>query len=175
MEIIFRAIYNQPDETELGHKIWHRESLLLDAVSATANTGGFTPLTAIARFFDWDRDLINAASSQCNAVGQIAVIKEVNPLLLLVPKTDGRKDETFLINDLIAAANATSTEVLSFTHFGFIQNKLPELEIRSILGVLMNPDLKTTIRVLVWDIDLRHRVEMMRIYDEYKKKVKKGT
>ena len=171
MEIIFRTIFNQPYETEIGHKIWHRESLFVDAVSATANTGGFTPLTAIARFFDWDRNVINAASLQCNSVGQIAVIKDVNPLLLLVPKTDGRHDETFFIKDLIAAANTTHTEVLSFTHFGFIQNKLPELEIRSILGVLMNPDLKTLIRVLVWDIDLRHRSEMMRIYDQYKKKV----
>ena len=166
MEIIFRAIYNEPSETDLGHKIWHRESMLIDAVSATANTGGFTPLTAIARYFGWDRDLINAASSKCNSVGEIAIIQEVNPNLLLVPKTDGKNEETFFINDLINAVNAMKIEVLSFTHFGFIQNKLPTIEIRSILEVLLDKKIKSSLRVLIWDIDLRHQVEMIKIYKE---------
>lgn len=168
MEIIFRVINNNSDEKDIGHKIWHRESLVIDAISATANTAGFTPLTAIARFFDWSGDLIQAASAQCNAAKQVAIIGEVNPLLLLVPKTNGKHDETFFIKDLVAAATTMGVEVLSFTHFGFIQNKLPELEIRSILGVLMQPDLKTGIRVLIWDIDRRHRDEMLKIFDECK-------
>ena len=172
MEIIFRAIYNEPSETDLGHKIWHRESLLIDAVSATANTGGFTPLMAIARYFRWDRDLINAASSRCNSVGEIAIIQDVNPSLLLVPKTEGKNDETFFIADLINAANAINAEILSFTHFGFIQNKLPSVEIRSILEVLLDKTLKTTLRVLIWDIDLRHQTEMVKLYKELQSRYK---
>jgi hypothetical protein len=61
-------------------------------------------------------------------------------------------------------------EVLSFTHFGFIQNKLPTIEIRSILEVLLDKKNKSSLRVLIWDIDLRHRVEMIKIFKEMQSK-----
>lgn len=102
--------------------------------------------------------------AQCNIRNEIAVIKELTPTLLLVPSTKGKGDTDFLIKDLIKAANAGKADVLNFTHFGFIQNKLPIYEIQSILDVLFDKNIKSSIRVIIWDIDFRFKKEMKQMW-----------
>ncbi len=164
MEIIFREMPHTYDEVVMGHKLWFPESIESDVISATANIDGFTPLTAISRKYGWRNDLLTAASAQCNIRNEIAVIKELNPTLLLVPSTKGKGDTVFLIKDLIKAANAVKADVLNFTHFGFIQNKLPIYEIQSILDVLFDENFKSSIRVIIWDIDFRFKKEMKQMW-----------
>jgi hypothetical protein len=168
MEIIFRQMPHTYDEVVMGHKIWFPESIESDVISATANSEGFTPLTAIARKYDWDRQLVEAASAQCNSRGQIAIVKEVKPTLLLVPSTKGNGNTEFLIKDLIKAANAVSADVLNFTHFGFVQNKLPAKEVDSILNFMMDKSLVSSMRVVVWDIDFRFKNEMVNLWKRKK-------
>ena len=156
------------DEVVMGHKIWFPESIESDVISATANSEGFTPLTAIARKYDWDRQLVEAASAQCNSRGQIAIVKEVKPTLLLVPSTKGNGNTEFLIKDLIKAANAVSADVLNFTHFGFVQNKLPVKEVESILNFMIDKSLVSSVRVVVWDIDFRFKKEMVNLWKRKK-------
>lgn len=168
MEIIFRQMPHTYDEVVMGHKIWFPESIESDVISATANSEGFTPLTAIARKYDWDRQLVEAASAQCNSRGQIAIVKEVKPTLLLVPSTKGNGNTEFLIKDLIKAANAVSADVLNFTHFGFVQNKLPDKEVESILNFMMDKSLVSSVRVVVWDIDFRFKNEMVNLWKRKK-------
>jgi hypothetical protein len=168
MEIIFRQMPHTYDEVVMGHKIWFPESIESDVISATANSEGFTPLTAIARKYDWDRQLVEAASAQCNSRGQIAIVKEVKPTLLLVPSTKGNGNTEFLIKDLIKAANAVSADVLNFTHFGFVQNKLPVKEVESILNFMMDKSLVSSVRVVVWDIDFRFKNEMVNLWKRKK-------
>ena len=164
MEIIFREMPHTYDEVVMGHKLWFPESVESTVISATANSHGFTPLTAIARRYGWNSELIEAASVQCNSRSEIAILKEVNPILLLVPSTQGKGDANFLIRDLINAANAVNTDVLNFTHYGFVQNKLPKLEVESILKVMLDNTIKSSIQVVVWDIDYRFKKEMMDIW-----------
>jgi len=164
MEIIFREMPHTYDEVVMGHKLWFPESIESDVISATANIDGFTPLTAISRRYGWRNDLLTAASAQCNIRNEIAVIKELTPTLLLVPSTKGKGDTDFLIKDLIKAANAVKADVLNFTHFGFIQNKLPIDEIQSILDVLFDENFKSSIRVIIWDIDFRFKKEMKQMW-----------
>lgn len=166
MEIIFREIHHTNDEISMGQKIWFPISIESDAVSATANTNGFVPLTAIARSHRWPNILIEEASLKCNQENQIAVLDQVKPALLLVPATKGEGPTDFLITDLIKAANAVKADVLNFTHFGFIQSMLPEREIKAILRVMMDANTKSTIRVVVWDIDFRFKKAMMKIWRE---------
>ena len=168
MEIIFRPMSHTQDEIVMGQKIWFPESVESDVVSATANASGFTPLTAIARTFDWDREMIVQASMACNERGEVAVLDKLSPKLLLVPKSNGSDPVEFLIKDLIAAANAVKGDVLNFTHFGFVQSKLPQSEIDSILDVMMHPSLKTTLRVTVWDIDFRFRRQMVTMWTRHR-------
>ena len=164
MEIIFREMPHTYDEVVMGHKLWFPESIESDVISATANIDGFTPLTAISRKYGWRNDLLTAASAQCNIRNEIAVIKELTPTLLLVPSTKGKGDTDFLIKDLIKAANVVKADVLNFTHFGFIQNKLPIYEIQSILDVLFDENFKSSIRVIIWDIDFRFKKEMKQMW-----------
>jgi hypothetical protein len=164
MEIIFREMPHTYDEVVMGHKLWFPESIESDVISATANIDGFTPLTAISRKYGWRNDLLTAASAQCNIRNEIAVIKELTPTLLLVPSTKGKGDTVFLIKDLIKAANAVKADVLNFTHFGFIQNKLPIHEIQSILDILFDENFKSSIRVIIWDIDFRFKKEMKQMW-----------
>jgi len=164
MEIVFREMPHSYDEVVMGHKIWFPDSIESDALSATANSDGFTPLTAIARRYGWDRDLVEQASRECNRIGEVAVISDVKPMLLLVPRTKGKTEVTFLVEDLIAAANALKVDVLNFTHFGFVQNRLPKEEVNSILMAMMNPKVESTIRVVVWDIDFRFKKEMIMLW-----------
>lgn len=165
MEIVFREMPHTYDEVVMGHKLWFPESVESDVISATANINGFTPLTAIARRYGWSNRILTSASAQCNSRNEIAVMKELSPTLLLVPSTQGKGDTDFLIKDLISAANAVKADVLNFTHFGFIQNKLPKSEIQSILNVLFDNNIKSSIRVIIWDIDFRFKKEMVQVWE----------
>lgn len=166
MEIIFREIHHTNDEIVMGQKIWFPISIESDVVSATANTRGFVPLTAIARSHKWPNVLIEEASLKCNQEQQVAVLGDVRPVLLLVPATRGEGPTDFLITDLINAANAVKADVLNFTHFGFIQSMLPVREVKAILKVMLDKNTKSTIRVVVWDIDFRFKKAMVKIWRE---------
>jgi uncharacterized protein YfeS len=51
-------------------------------------------------------------------------------------------------------------ETLHFTHYGFIQNKLPSEEIEKILEVMLNPLTRSTLKQVIWDIDVRQDANM---------------
>ena len=170
MEIIFREVRHTYDETYMGHKYWFSQEIECDAISATANTSGFTPLWAVIRHYGWSRDLLTKAAEQCNARQEIAVIKQLSPSLFLVPHTHGQGNTEFLIKDLVKAANAINSEVLSFTHYGFVQNSLPLTEIKFILSVLLDKNMESSVRVLVWDIDVRFKKEMISILGRERKR-----
>lgn len=160
MEIIFRPIQHSFDEVIMGHAIWFRPINGIDAISATANASGFTPLTSIARAFDWQRETIQEAAKQCNDKGEIAVLNYFQPNLFLVPKTKGQSNTLFYITDLLKALNHMRFETLHFTHYGFIQNKLPANEIEKILEVMLNPLTQSTLKQVIWDIDVRQDDKM---------------
>ena len=135
MKIEFRETKHIYDEVYMGHKIFFHPCYETDTISATANTGGYTPLTAIARQFGWDRELIKQAAESCNARNEVAIVREVKPTLLLVPKTKTMAPEKvkFLTKDLLDAASKNGSEILHFTHFGFTQGEYPEKEFQIIL------------------------------------------
>ena len=66
MKIVFRVNINTSDEILMGHKLWFSDINGVEAISATASADGFTPLTALARTYGWNRDLIDIAAAQCN-------------------------------------------------------------------------------------------------------------
>ena len=134
MKIEFREVTHQFDETYMGHKIFFHPCYETDTISATANTGGFTPLTAIARYFGWDSKFIHKASEECNARNEVAIVAQVEPTLILVPKTREKEKVRFLINDLLDAASEIGSKILHFTHFGFTQTEYPENELQMILN-----------------------------------------
>ena len=165
MKIKFRPCSHDPMEVIMGQAIWFTPINNVDGISATANTEGFTPLTSIANAYDWDRNTINHASQECNSKKEIAIVRQVKPTLFLVPKTRGDLDTEFLIEDLVSAINEIQIENLHFTHYGFIQNKLPEAELKNIFKALNNSTTKSTIKKITLDVDIRVIREFEHIFN----------
>ena len=156
MKVKFRDVYHIPLETYMSHKYWFPPCHGADTISATANTNDSTTLNAIRRHYGWSDELIKKASKECNLAGEVAIVTEVKPTLLLVPKTNGKEDVTYLIEDLIAAANKIGTRILSFTHYGFSpRRKYPRRELESIIRTMTDHRTKSTIQEIWWDVDFR--------------------
>jgi len=168
MRLIFCVREHTFDEIHMGHLLGFPAILGLDAISATANARGFTPLTAIARTYDWQRDQLEAASDVCNHRQEVAVINALSPTLLLVPQTHGdngrRPAVDSLISDLLAAVDHLKIKSLHFTHFGFVQGRFPEVEVRTILETLLGSLPQSSLDVLYWDIDRRVLNDMIKLY-----------
>ena len=127
-----------------------------DTISATANTNDFTTLSAICQRYGWSKELIKKASKSCNLAGEVAIVTEVKPTLLLVPKTNGKDDVTYLIEDLIAAANKIGTKILNFTHYRFSpRKKYPRRELESLFLRISIHRTISTIQKIFWGVDYR--------------------
>jgi len=159
MKIIFRAHVHTEAEIQVGHKLGFSGLQGVDAVSATANAEGFTPLTAAARIYGWDRDLITRASQQCNERKEVAIVHQVTPTLLLVPKVTGRTSYKYTVEgcaiDLLMAAKHLKIKSLHFTHFGFMQSHKVADDFRKVLEIILNPLSDLPLEELIWEIDYR--------------------
>ena len=168
MRVIFCVREHTFDEIYMGHQLGFPAIHGVDAISATANARGFTPLTAIARTYGWEREHLEMASAECNQRQEVAVVSTLSPCLLLVPKTRG--DSGWLPNvdrlliDLLAAAKHLRLGSLHFTHFGFLQGRPPEIEMRRILEILLSPLHTSTLNVMYWDIDRRGLNSLINLY-----------
>ena len=159
MRLIFCVREHTFDEIYMGHPLGFPAIHGVEAISATANARGFTPLTAIARTYGWQREYLEMASADCNRRQEIAVVSNVTPRLLLVPKTRGDggwlPDADHLLIDLLAAVKHLRLRSLHFTHFGFLQGRPPVMEMRRLLELLLSPLQTSSLSVLYWDIDRR--------------------
>ena len=72
-----------------------------------------------------------------------------------------------MIQDLVNACNALEIKTLHFTHYGFVQKKLPKNEIIEIFKLILNPKTHTTLESIVWDIDLRAKNTLKIIYKDF--------
>ena len=159
MKIVFRVHVHTEGEIQIGHKLGFSGLQGVDAVSATANHDGFTPLTAAARIYGWDRDLITRASQQCNERREVAIVDQVTPTLLLVPKVTGKTSYKFTVEgcaiDLLMAAKHLGIKTLHFTHFGFMQSHKVAEDFRKILEIFLNPLNDLPLEQVIWEIDYR--------------------
>ncbi len=164
VKIVFRPIQHDPMEIIMGQAIWFKPIGGVNAISATANTNGFTPLTSIIRAYDWDKEIIEGATNECNLKGEVAIINHLQPKLLLVPKTRGQSNTLFYITDLLHACAHLKVSTLHFTHYGFIQNRLPSSEIEEILKVMQSPANEVVVKNVIWDIDVRQDKNLEYLY-----------
>jgi hypothetical protein len=155
MNLSFHTISNSPDEIAMGHKIWFEPVPGCDVISATANAPGFTPLIAIARHFSWDYDMLERAAAACNEKGEVLIVTSVVPTLILVPATKGRGNTDGVMWDFVKALSATEAQCLHFTHFGFLQSRLPQQEVAVILDYFLSLILPHTLKSITFDIDER--------------------
>ncbi len=159
MKITFRVHVHTEDEIRFGNKLGFSGVAGVDAVSATANVDGFTPLDVAARSYGWDRDLIAAASTQCNQRKEVAIVHQLTPTLLLVPRIAGKASYKHTVEgcaiDLLMAVKHLKIKRLHFTHFGFMQSSKAEQDFKSILEIFLNPLIELPLEELIWEIDFR--------------------
>lgn len=155
MQIFFRPIKHDPIEILMGQFIWFHPHGAVDAISVTANANGFTTHNRVWEFLGFPEEDMISAANFCNEKNDIFLLGNKKPYLLLVPQTHGQKNSSFLIKKLILICNVHSIKSLHFTHYGFIQKRLPELEVQHILNELIEPKNNVNIDLLIWDIDSR--------------------
>jgi hypothetical protein len=160
MHLNFHVIKNTHDEIAMGHKIWFEPVSGCDVISATANAPGFTPLIAIARHFSWDYDMLERAATACNEKGEVLIVTSVVPTLILVPATKGRGNTGKVMWDFINALEATEARCLHFTHFAFLQSRLPQEEVSVILHYFLGLIFPVTLKTIIFDIDERRIQEL---------------
>ncbi len=160
MEIIFRSLQS-------NNCLSYAPSIESDTMTVTANPMYMAPLQIIASKLNWNTLRVHHAATRVNRFSKVAVLRDLKPKLILVPRTRGEKDACELIDELLEAAESIETEVLNFTHYGYVQKKLPIVEVESILKKLSEIKNSTSIRVIIWDIDSRYQAEIKFIYKKY--------
>jgi hypothetical protein len=160
MEIIFRPLQSK-------NYLSYVPSIESDTMTVTANPMGMAPLQIITSKFSWNSLRVHRAATRVNRFSKVAVLQDLKPKLILVPRTTGEKDASKLMDELLEAAESVQSEVLNFTHYGYIQEKLPNVEVESVLRKLYEIKNRTSVRVFIWDIDSRYEGEIKDIYKKY--------
>jgi hypothetical protein len=157
VDLAVRVIEHSQTEYQMSHKLWFAPAPGVDAISATANTDGFTVLNAIARFYGWNYNDINRAAEEANRRGQVAVLRRDRPNLFIVPRTKPSDQASIgaLVDDLLKALDATRARQLQFTHFGFTNRVKFEWELENFLTKLLESALAPELERVCIDIDRR--------------------
>jgi hypothetical protein len=158
---LHNVVHNCHEEV-MHHKINFAYHYGSDGISATSNMDGFTVLNAIKMHFGWDTDELRKAAHECNERDEVAILGNLNPVLLLVPRTRVQDTEKsrFYINDLLNAATAVKIRKLQFTHYSFMNRLGFTGEVVEVLRALLDPNLETSINEFVLDTDYRLVSEM---------------
>lgn len=66
---------------------------------------------------------------------------------------------------MLKQANHEDVQQIHFTCFSFIRDKFPTAEITSILKILLNPLVHTTLGSFTFEIDARYEKPLLALYD----------
>ena len=157
MEIIFRPLKSD------RHFVGFTPSIESDTITVTANPGTWSPLEQISCKFNWNRIRVHHAATRVTRFSKLAVLQDLEPKLILVPRTNGDRDVTDMIADLIEAAESISSEIINFTHYGYVREMLPIIELKSVFSKLSEASRQTSIRVIIFDIDAKFQNEIKNI------------
>jgi hypothetical protein len=172
MQIIFRPIEHRFYDPNKEIEVQSVSITDIDAVSATANIGGFVPLRSIAYEYGWDTKILKVAVKECNERGEVVILNQLKPTLFLVPKNKDKSNTLFYITDLLNAMNHLDIKTVRFTHHFFLFGNLREDEIPTILEVMLNPLTKSTLKKVIWDIDTRQELQMTKLYLDIKSRLR---
>lgn len=151
MEIVIRPIYQHSVPPRTKRRVGFIPMEEADLVSATANPSSTGPLFQIASSYGWNFGKLKSASKKCNKYQSLALIDQ-NPALILVPRTNGDSDTGVILNDLTKVIRESDARVINFTHYGFLNEKLPAKEISMFLKSVIQADF-SNVKVAFIDID----------------------
>ncbi len=175
MEIIIRVQEHTEHELHLQHKLSfsplsdvnnENKKEMENIISTTADSDGFTTLSAICRVLDLPIDLIEKNADECNALKRSRLIDSKGWGLFMVPKW--RSDNIieypeYYISELIKVADYFKSGSIHFTHYSFIQS-FPRDEIIRQMILLANPVFVPSVEKFYWEIDSRFFNELVDAY-----------
>lgn len=161
MELIIRPIHHSTNPVN-SVRIIQPESPVLeaDAVSVTANPDPSSPMGVTCNLYRWKRDLVHRAAVRVNRAKKVGALVSQTPKIFLIPKTLGKEPVEQLMQELMDAIDEEGVEVLHFSHYRTIKYGFPIQEITSVLAAISRRQSKSSLRVLIWDIDSQFREEM---------------
>jgi hypothetical protein len=139
MEIVIRPIYQHSVPPRTKRRVGFIPMEEADIVSATANPSSTGPLFQIASSYGWNFGKLKSASKKCNKYQSLALIDQ-NPSLVLVPRTNGDSDTGVILTELTKVIRESAARVINFTHYGFLNERLPAKEISMFLKSVINAD-----------------------------------
>jgi hypothetical protein len=158
MEIIFRPLKSD------RHFVGFTPSIESDTITITANLGISSPFEQISCKFNWNRIRVHHAATRVARFSKLAVLQDLNPKLILIPKTSGNEDVSVIIDELIEVAESIGSEIINFTHYGYIRENLPKIELESVFKKFSEVKRKTSARVIIFDIDVNYLDEIRSVY-----------
>jgi hypothetical protein len=162
--IFVREIYHYPAQPKPKQKVGFTPLERADLVSATANGSTFGPLNQIALSYGWNFSKLKTASKKSNKNKLLAFIHQ-NPLLVLVPKTNGDADASPIINELENIIRENDINLIHFTHYGFLQN-FPKQEVVTFIRAIYKLKFDKPVAYCI-DIDSKFYGDMAEMIDFY--------
>ncbi len=171
INILFAPRAPHPDEIAMGHYIFYRPIQEADTISVSANMGGFTPMNQAVSAIGLDRNEMTQFAESVNEKWEVGVVKHGLRRLMVVPKTRGDSHvypKRCLTTDLLLACKAEGVHTLHFCHYGFIQNKLIEEEVKRLFSIILNPLVDSQFHMdFIIEADVRIINEMKSIHNMY--------
>ena len=91
------------------------------------------------------------------------LVRAVTPTLILVPVTKGRGSRRNIEYGYLKALHQLEPKCLHFTHYGFLQGRLPSVEVSCFLNLLLGQLLPKSLHILNVDIDERRSQEVFNL------------
>jgi hypothetical protein len=171
MQFIFRIQKNTETEIDLGHKVSFTVADGADALSVSANSNGFTPLTAAFRAMYLDPKIFEDQILDCRRSNKVVELKNTifdNPKIILVPPTRGITGKfstyEYYAVRILEICNLHKLKNLHFTHYGFLNGGYDFIEVQRVMTTLLHPLIFTTLEKIYFEIDYRYSDEFINIY-----------
>lgn len=159
MEIQLRSIPHAIVERDMGHCL-HWPTIDVDAVSCTYNPVGFSPMLAVIRDLERDRDRFTHPALSAHHLGRFSVVShefEDRPLIITSSKTAAWDSEPHVAAEVIRVADAENSRSLCMTHFSFVLGRFPTRAFELCVRAAMLARYSTRIEWITIDVDDRYR------------------
>lgn len=122
MEIIIRKLNIYSDAASMSVMTNYKPLGEVNLVMATANTDTSGTLQNISAAYRWDNRRTLTAAKKVNKRKKVAILYGNSQNLILVPKCGVKDQATNYIDDVIYLIENEDNEILSITHFAYIEN-----------------------------------------------------
>lgn len=151
MEIILRKLNAYGNDPSMKVMTAYKPLVEANLVMAAANADKSGALQNISYAYGWNNDQILTAAKKVNKRKKVAMIYDASPNLILIPKCDTKDEAKKYLDDVVGFIKGEEIDVLSITHFAYIEN-IPNEHIDLVINSLYRIS-STGVKFTYFDID----------------------